>query len=137
MKIQVHVKCILINSTICPMIIVKHITVAFYSPKEFTFLQIFQMVLTVPASTSAKPPNGGSITMTNFSLATNDSNVFSFASTPKKKWLNILYQQKAEDEKNWPYAKTKITIITNFVLTIWLSLKFNEWAFWQTFWQRI
>lgn len=77
-----------------------HITVTFNSPKEFTFLQIFQMVLTVPASTSAKPPNGGSITMNNFSLATNDSNAFSFAPTPKKKWLNILYQQKAEDEKN-------------------------------------
>lgn len=63
-----------------------HITaVTFYSPEEYTFLQIFQMVLTEPASTSAKPPNGGSITMTNFSLATNDSNVFSFTSTPKKK----------------------------------------------------
>lgn len=91
-----------------------HSTRAVIPLVEWTFLQTPQIVFTEAARTSAKPPNGGSINKTSPSLLTNAWNTFSLARLPKKKWLNMLYQQNLEDEKNWPCVhKTELILLIN------------------------
>ena len=87
-----------------------------------TSFQVSQILFTVTARTSTRPPKGGSMSRTTCSPGAwqrKSRRTFSPSGRSKKKWLNMLYQQNCDGGKNWAWGTQKQkAVIHNFMLYV-------------------